>query len=154
MSQTQQPGDDRPSPSLTRHRRESFWQIIFPVLLVLLILLGAFVLVVLSGTAGISGVADLSLILASIPLLVAGLLVLAVFVGLLLGVGWLLSRTQVATRFAQDISARVSDVVQKVMGFITNAIIPAITGFSMARRLLGGNGEDGSESQINNPPAS
>ena len=133
MSQAQQPGDDRRTPSLTRHRRESFWQITFPVLLVLLILLGAVALVVLSGTAGISGVADLSLILASIPLLIVGLLVLAVFVALLVGVGWLLSKTRIATRFAQDISTRASEVVQKAMGFVTNAIIPAVTGFSMAR---------------------
>lgn len=154
MSQARPSDNDQPTPSLNRHRRESFWQITFPILLVLLILVGAFVLVVLSGTAGISGVADMALILASIPLLLVGLIVFALFVALLFGIGWLLSKTPIATGYAQDISARVSDIVQKVMGFITNAIIPALTGFSMARRFLGGNERDRSDgSPTDNPPA-
>lgn len=147
MSQTQSP-DPRPerrSQSVVRHRRESFWQITFPMLVVLIVLSGVFALIALSGPQSISSVADASLVLVSLPLLVIGLLVLAVLLALLFGLGWLLRETPAFTGIAQDASARISGIVQKVMEQATNVIVSALTGFSMARDFLGGNRKNGSD---------
>lgn len=153
MSQGQSPRDDQFTPSLKRHRRESFWQITFPILLFIAILLGAFALVILTGTTGISGVADMALILVSLPLLVIGLIVLALFVGLVVGVVWLASKTPVATGFVQDMTTRAAGIVQKAMQIVANAIMPVIAGFSTARQLMSRQGqESGESSRTDSPP--
>jgi hypothetical protein len=138
---------------MVRHRRESFWQIIFPMVVVGLVLVGVFALIVLSGTESISGAADASWVLVSLPILLVGLLALALVAGLLFGLGWLLSSVPPYSRIAQDVSARVSEIVQKAMQQVTNVVISALTGFSMARRFMGGNGTDGTgdDSQPDTP---
>jgi hypothetical protein len=139
---------------VTRHRRQSFWQITLPVLVVLLLLGLAFALVVLSGAADISGVADLALVLVSLPLLVIGLIPVAAVFALVVGMAWLLRETPSATRVAQDVSARVSEIIIRAMRAVTNVIIPAVVGYSMAQRILGGDRKDGADgSQPDDPPA-
>lgn len=153
MSQAHRPRRDRRSPSVARHRRESFWQITLPVLVVLLLLGLAFALIVLSGAADISGLADLSLLLVSLPLLVIGLLVVAAAFAMVVGMAWLLRETPSATRVAQDVSARVSGYIIRAMRAVTNVIIPAVVGYSMAQRILGGDRKGGGDdSQPDRPP--
>ena len=143
MSQAPQPeADSRRSPSMARHRRESFWQIVLPMLVALLVLGLAFVLITLSGPAGISGVADLALIVVSVPLLLLGLIPVAVILALLAGMGWLLRNAPPYTRVAQEVSARMADIVERAMQQVSNVVIPAAMGFSMARRFFGGEGTD------------
>lgn len=147
MTQAQQPDPraNRRSQSVARHRRESFWQITFPMLVVLIVLLGVFALVILSGAQGISSVADVSLVLVSLPLLLIGLLPLVLILGLLFGLGWLLRETPAYTRVVQGVSARISGVVQKAAGQVTNVIVSVLTGFSMARDFLGSERKNGSD---------
>lgn len=148
MSQAQpsDPGANRRSQNMARHRRESFWQITFPMLLILIVLLGAVALViVLSGAQGISSMADVSLVLVSLPLLLIGLLPLALILGLMIGLGWLLRETPAYTRIVQDVTARVSSVVQNAIEQVTRVIVSVMTGFSMARDFLSTDRKNGSD---------
>jgi hypothetical protein len=135
--------------SQVRHRRESFWQITLPMLAAVLVMGLAFALVVMAGPAGISGVADVSLALLSIPLLLLCLVPLALVIGLLVGVIYLLRTTPRYTEVAQDYSARAAQIVDSAMKRVTDAIIPAIVGFQMTRWFIRGGksgGSDGSSS--------
>jgi len=154
MSQAPRPRRE----SQVRHRRESFWQITLPMLVAVLVMGVAFALIVLAGPAGISGVADLSLALLSIPLLLLCLIPLALVVGLLVGVVFVLRNAPRYSEMAQDTSARVAGIVDDAMKRVTNAIIPAIVGFQMTQWFIRGDksgGSDGSPPDTSdNPPAS
>src|SRR5512138_2678207 len=66
-----------------RFRRQSWWQITFPVLAVTVLVLGCVVgLFFMTGTPGVSVIADYSVILLSLPVLVIGLIALVVTIAL------------------------------------------------------------------------
>lgn len=151
MSQAPRPRRE----SRVRHRRESFWQITLPMLAAVLVMGLAFALIVLAGPAGISGVADISLALLSIPLLLLCLIPLALAIGLLVGVLVVLRTAPRYTEMAQDYSARAAEIVDNAMKQVTNAIIPAIVGFQMTQWFIRGDKSGSSDSSPpdDSPPA-
>jgi hypothetical protein len=106
-----------------RFRRESWWQITFPMLILTLALLGGVAGLALGrGQAGVSVVANYSLILFILPLLLGGLIVIAIIVGLIYLVGlaihWLPPYTYVAHQAAFDIRGRVVGIANWITGVI------------------------------------
>src|SRR5688572_22405043 len=78
-----------PLPSTVRARREGFWQITFPVILVALIFIGLVVgLFFWKGPEGISIIADLSLMVVILPTCAVGLLITGLIAGIIYGVSW------------------------------------------------------------------
>lgn len=124
-----------------RFRRESWWQIIFPVLVMTLLSVAAVVLlIVLGGPGGASIVADYSLILVIIPNLVIGL---AAFL-LLGGLAYLLTRLVGSippyANLAQEGMKQVYRQVDKVTNQIAGAVITVrsvMTGISIFLREQG-----------------
>jgi hypothetical protein len=123
---------ERPLESTIRFRTQSFWQIIFPIVAVTLVLLVGVVLLYLSaGAPGTSIVADFSLMLLTIPFFLAGLLVLAILVGLIYGVAWAIRTMPPYTNAAQRGMKQVYLAVDRAT---TQAAMMLIGGLA----LLGG----------------
>lgn len=104
--------DAKPAPihseSLSRFRREAWWQVTFPVVVTALLAVAAVVLtIVLGGPAGASVVADYSLVLLIILNLIGGLITLAIFAGLAYAITALLRATPPYTNAAQQFVDRV-----------------------------------------------
>jgi hypothetical protein len=111
------------SPTLRAHRRQLVWQILLPVLLVVLIGLAAGVFVIRAGQPADRLGADVALIW-----LVAPLLVLAVFLLVLLGLMiWGMTRLlQVTPRFsgrAQEIAGRIEGGTKKAADVFASPIL-------------------------------
>lgn len=107
-----------------RFRRQSWWQITFPVLAVALLLVGGVAgLFFMAGMPGVSVMADYSVILLSVPALVAGLFVLIVTVALTYMVMALLRRIPPYTFVAHQYFDKVHDTVGGLMDKITRAVI-------------------------------
>lgn len=123
------------------------------MIVAVLVLLGGFALIILSGPTSISTAASLSMVLVSLPFFLAGILVLAIVLALLFGLGWALREIPSVTRVAQDYSQRVAQIVQRATQQVTNMVIPALTGFSMVRHILGGNEANSKESHSDTHPS-
>jgi len=118
-----EPPPTRNPESLKKHRQQSFWQIIFPVILTFIIIVAVVVgIVILGGTMGASAAADYSLILLIIPILVIGLVLLAVNIGLIVLVNkGLKAIPQPAFQIQnvmKDVHSVVDDATDKVAGVV------------------------------------
>jgi hypothetical protein len=104
------------------HRREVFWQITFPLILTLLILLGLAAFVVYAsfqGAGSVSRWADISLIWLLLPALVVTLVVLLIFSGLVYLVSKLLGVFPGYARLAQNffylVQVRTKSIADKIV---------------------------------------
>lgn len=104
------------------HRREVFWQITFPLILALLILLGLAGFVIYAGfqsSAGVSRWADVSLIWLLLPAVVATLIVLVILSGLVYLVSKLLGVFPGYARLVQDyfylVQVRTKSIADKLV---------------------------------------
>ena len=129
---TQSQPDSRPhfSPAArnpkteARFRNDSWWQITFPVLAVTVLLFGCVVgLFLLSGIPGVSIVADYSVILLSFPIIVIGLIGLALIAALTYLIMILLQRIPPYAFVAHQYFDRVHGTVTGLMNKITGAMI-------------------------------
>ncbi len=131
MSEKIQTEADRPKAPTERNpvtaaqfRREGWWQITFPVVMVVLLSVLALVLIgVLGGPGTASVVADYSLGLLIILALIAGLLVLLLAFGAIYLVSLLIQKTPPYTYVAQKAIQRVYEWVDRLMNRIANVII-------------------------------
>ncbi len=110
----------------SKFRRETWWQIVFPMLVVVLLMVAcAAGIFVAQGPVGLSVVADYSLILLIIPMLLAGLFALAAVVGLIyltgLGIDKLPPYAYLAHRSASAVQSRVQGVANAITGFVIAA---------------------------------
>ncbi|MBM3153481.1 MAG: hypothetical protein FJZ96_14960 [Chloroflexi bacterium] len=71
------------SPTLRRHRKQQFWQILFPLVLFTILILSGGGLVIAAGRGDARLWADISLIWLILPLLFLSLLLLALLGGLI-----------------------------------------------------------------------
>jgi hypothetical protein len=96
------------------HRREVFWQITFPLILGLLLILGLAVWTIVAATNGgnVSQPADASLIFLILPTMVMAIIPLALFAGLAYAVIMLNTIIPPYMRQAQDAMIRVRDGVR------------------------------------------
>jgi hypothetical protein len=107
-----------------RFKRQSWWQITFPVLMVALLLLGSVAaLFYFTGIPGTSVTADYSVIVLSIPMLVLGLVVLGIIAALTYLVMLLIQRIPPYTFVLHGYFGQARDTVVGLMGKITGALI-------------------------------
>lgn len=107
-----------------RFRRQSWWQITFPVLAITILLFGCVAgLFFMSGTSGVSVVADYSVILLSLPTIIVGLIILILTVALTYVIMLLLQRIPPYTFVAHQYFDKVHDAVVGVMNKVTGAVI-------------------------------
>ncbi|MCC6904223.1 MAG: hypothetical protein IT326_00170 [Anaerolineae bacterium] len=110
-----------------RFRREAWWQVTFPVLLVTFLLIGVVVaLFVFSGPVGTSVVADYALIFVLLPALVGGLMILALLVGLIVLMARLIEGLPPYAYVAQKGMAKAYSVTDSVMQKITSFAITVV----------------------------
>lgn len=128
------------NPATTaRFRRESWWQIIFPVVLVGVISLGVVVFFGIMAFAGEPGeasvVADFTLIILIILALVGGLILLALVIGLWYGVTYIVRAIPPYTFVAQQSVDKVYQTTNDISNKIAGVII-SIRGFFMGIKLF------------------
>lgn len=135
-----------PLQSTLRARREGFWQITFPVLLVALIFIGLIVgLFFWRGTEGVSIVADFSLMIVILPTCAVGLLITGMVAGVVYGVSWATKNIWPYTNIAQRGMNRTYRTVSKVTDQFTGLMIGGlamVSGFAnVLDKWMGTNGE-------------
>lgn len=135
-----------PLPSTLRARREGFWQITFPVVLVALILLGLVAgLFFWKGPEGISIVADLSLMVVILPTCATGLLIVGMIAGIIFGINWASKNiwpyTNIAQRGMNMTYRTVNKVTDQFTGFMIGGLA-TLSGFAnVLDKWMGTNGE-------------
>src|SRR5574341_2520524 len=117
----------RPLPSTLRFRRQSFWQIIFPVIVVALLALGAVVaLYLVTGKTGTSVVADFSLILVILPACLLVVVFLVINVALIVLLRLMITRipryTNAAQRKMQGTHVGVDSFANKLTSGVLSAL--------------------------------
>jgi hypothetical protein len=118
-----------------RFKRQSWWQITFPVVAVTILLLGCVVgLFFMAGAPGVSVIADYSVILLSFPAVIIGLVVLVVTVALTYLVMVLLRRippyTFVAHRYFDSVHNKVASLMDKITGAVIG-FLSILSGISL-----------------------
>jgi hypothetical protein len=113
-----------PLESILRHRRESFWQIVFPVVFTSLIFIGLVVAMVLlarpESAGAISIVADYATIMVILPGCAIGFIIAALFAGMIYGVSWVHNKIPPYTAKAQHGAKVVYRSVEKVTDTISS----------------------------------
>lgn len=136
LTQNKRPTARNPE-TLARFRRETWWQITFPMLVLTLLLLGGVVaLVFWQGAGGASVVADFSLALLILPLLVLGLLALGLIVGLIYLVMVAIEKLPRYTYVAHQKTFMARDFVVGAANKITGVIISVRAIFDGILRFL------------------
>ncbi len=107
------------------YRKETFWQITFPLILGLIVIVGLAVwtVIVASGGGNVSQAADASLIFLIIPTFVMAFILLAVLIGLVYGMYSLLKWLPPKFFTLQGFFYRIQDRVQKAAD---KAVEPAL----------------------------
>jgi len=137
----------RPEPheSYKQFKREAWWQITFPVLLLSLLAIGAVVYVGILSFGGGSGqpasvVADFGLALLLSLALVGGLILLAIAVALVYGISLLIQKTPPYTAGAQRIARLVYSKVDEWTDKIASVFITARAALAGLEYFLKKNG--------------
>ncbi len=133
-----------------RFRRESWWQITFPMIVVTLLMLGCIAgLLTLSGAQGVSIVADYSMILLILPMLVLGLVILGLAIGLIYlvnqGIDKLPPYAYVTQKAVFSVQRRVEGIAKAITGAIISiqSFVEGILRFIQERlQPSGGNGSE------------
>ena len=113
-----------PLESTHKHKRQSFWQILFPIILVSLMAIAGLVLIPIFLLApGASVMADLSLAVLICPAAILALLPLALIAGLIYGFGWLHDNTAPITNQAQYVMKQVHGTTDRVTKQFASALI-------------------------------
>lgn len=110
-----------------KHRRESFWQIIFPMSLGILVLLGLGVWAIVSAATGVSvrPAADVSVIFLIIPTCILSLIFLIVTAGIAYGVIWLNENLPPLAKQVQDFFLQVQTTVRQTSDKATQPVVKA-----------------------------
>jgi CBS domain containing-hemolysin-like protein len=118
------PPTERNPKTAAKFKSESWWQITFPMLVVTLLMGGCLVgLLFWSGEVGVSIVADYSMILLGLPMLIVGIALAAVVIALIVLVGQGIDKIPPYTYVAQKFVFKIQHHVTNVAQTITNVII-------------------------------
>ncbi len=132
---------ERNPETTARFRREGWWQIIFPVILVTLIAIGLTILVIVGGGAvGTSVVADYSLILLLLPTILCGLPAAGLLFWLVSLLGKGLAGVPPYAFSAQQALKRVYESVDRATDRAASAVITLrsiVTGLTAYARARG-----------------
>jgi hypothetical protein len=96
------------------HRKEVFWQITFPLIIGISVILGLAVWTIMATATGgdISQTANTSLVFLILPTMLLAIIPLALFAGMAYGVIWLNKKLPANMRRVQDAFIRVRDGVK------------------------------------------
>ena len=117
---------ERNPATYAAHRREVFWQIIFPFILALIIILGLVAGVILAGYQGMEAVsrwADVSLIWLLLPLLIVLLVTLAILSGVVYLITKLLGVLPGYARMVQDFFSLVQLRVKSISDRLVEPVL-------------------------------
>jgi hypothetical protein len=152
---------ERNPETAARFRRESWWQIIFPVVAVTLLLIaGAVLMLVLGGPSATSVVADYALGLLVVLTLIGGLIALGLVAALAYGISKLIGGMPPYTFAVQQFMQRIYEWVDRQTNRLARAVIifrSAVTGMLFYLRAQGlipaaEAGQPAPESQPSAPP--
>lgn len=137
--QSNQKTDKKDRPSYRRHKRQTFWQVLLPVLLSALLVLAGLVFLILTATQGdpagqLSGWADTSLIWLLLPVMGLGLIGILLLGGLIYLLAQLLKILPTHTALVQQYFALGEGWVK---GITARALHPVIS----AKSALAGAGQ-------------
>lgn len=127
------------SPSLRAHRRQFFWQILMPMVLVVLLVLAAGGFVVASGTSDPSAArsgADVAIIWLVAPFLILALLFIVLLGFAIYGLAKLAQVTPRYTSRLQDLVAGAAGVVSRIAEGITKPLLWLKKAGASAQALL------------------
>jgi hypothetical protein len=111
------------SPTLRAHRRQLVWQILLPVLLVVLLGVAAGVFVARAGVPGDRLGADVALIWLIAPLLAVALILLVLLAAMVYGMARLLQIVPRFTGRAQEIAGRIEGGTKKAADVAAGPIL-------------------------------
>lgn len=121
-----------------RHRREVFWQITAPLLVVLILLLGLVGLVIWAGVQANPEVgrwADVSLVWLIVPVMIVSFIFLLLLSAITFGVVKLIQVLPPYARLAQDFFLRIQARVTGIADRLVRPIVRAKGAAAAARRL-------------------
>jgi hypothetical protein len=101
-------------PTLQLHRRQRFWQILFPMVLVVILMLITGGFTIAAGQAENRLWADISIVWMVAPLLILALFLLAILVGMIYLLARLSSHIPKQTRRVQILFRRIGKESQKI----------------------------------------
>ena len=122
-----------------KHRKETFWQIIFPTLIVALVLVG---IAVWTGFAAYQGsdlrqAANTSMIFLILPVLIVSLVPFILLVGILFGAVWLNKNIPVYAKQVEDIAMLIQGWVHKYSDKFVEPLIRLQSYREIMRKIFG-----------------
>ena len=111
------------SPSVRKHRKQRFWQVIFPVIVVLLMMIGFGVFVIRADVGETSLWSDIALIWLLAPLLILALVFLAVAIVMIYLLDRLTKGIPPYTRQAQGIAFKVKSGAERTAAIAVKPVI-------------------------------
>ena len=120
-----------PNPvTYPKHRRQAFWQILFPIILGALILISLGVLAALGSNQQVARWGNISAIFLIIPFLVILLVIFAIFGALVYGVGRALQVLPRYTHLAQIYVDHYGKLIQKFANQLARPVISVSSGIA------------------------
>jgi hypothetical protein len=117
--------------------QETFWQVWLPVVLMTVVLVVLTVLVILPGGAGVrSPIADLSVVFLVVLASGGALLIVALFVGLIYGAGYLLARSPYWLKRVQDTTWVISQQARSMTSQVDQRIVGVHINLAALRRAV------------------
>jgi len=130
-------GAQKPNPvTQRRHRREVFWQIIFPLLFAVVLIAGGVTALGLTGTGDTGVWAQIATILLVLPVLALALLFLAVVIALIYGIGKLHGLIPPYASLAQSWVRRITEMLRSAADYPVKPIIALRSYLSAFARLF------------------
>ncbi len=120
------------------HRRELLWQIVLPLVLSILVLVGLAVVVALSGVGDASRWADISLIWLLLPLLLLSLVPLVAVVAMIVLISRLIGRLPGLAVQLQQIFEQVEGIMNRVADRTSEPVIKLRSAVAALRALRKG----------------
>lgn len=153
--QTFYPPTERNPETLQLYRKQSWWQIIFPVVLTALLMIGLVVgLFMVTRADGLSVAADYALILLLLPVIVGSLLVLAAIIALIYYASKALSSmapyTYVAYKYMRQIHQKTDEITDQAAHQVI-AFKGTVMGINLYLKERGLLTKDGAASKAGEP---
>lgn len=125
-----------PNPVTRRkHRREAFWQITFPLIVGILLIVGLAIGLAVGGVGEAGTWSEVAMIFLTLPVLVIGLLFLALFGGLAYGIGSLMRVLPGYTVQVQDLVKKITQKVGTLANYSVEPFLKLQSLFAMIRAL-------------------
>jgi hypothetical protein len=128
------------SPIDARHQTQTFWQIIVPTLLALLLVVAIGVLVILASSAPGGGStrqwADISIILLLLPVIILSLTCLVITIAAIFAVSWITKKVPLAATLGLLFLLRIQIKVERFSKVVTKPVIQVRSAYSGGQVIL------------------